>query len=109
MLRLHLYMTPIEEIQLIGSEVAVRWSDGFEAYFPMDKLRAASPSAETAGERDLLGVKIGGDDEGKDFSGVTAVGWNPVGGYGIQFRFSDGHQTGIYSFDFLRELANHLP
>src|SRR5690606_28870468 len=36
-------------IQLIGQEVAIVWDDGEETYFPMDRLRAASPSAEQQG------------------------------------------------------------
>ena len=47
-------------IQLIGSEVAIGWDDGAESYFTFEKLRAASPSAETAGERDILGNQYGG-------------------------------------------------
>lgn len=43
-----------EEIQLIGAEVALRWSDGREDYFPMEVLRAASPSAENRGEPDIF-------------------------------------------------------
>ncbi len=101
-------MTGIKDIQVIGDEIAIKWADDSDNFYPMDKLRAASPSAETAGERDLLGVKIGGGEEGRDFSGVTVTGWAPVGNYGIQFKFSDGHNTGIYSFDFLKELANHI-
>lgn len=101
-------MIGIQNIQMIGTEVAIKWTDDSEDFFPMDKLRAASPSAETAGERDLLGVKIGGGEEGRDFSGVTVKGWNPVGGYGIQFHFSDGHKTGIYSFEYLKELSQHI-
>jgi DUF971 family protein len=98
-------MTGIKEIQLIGTEVAIRWSDESEGYIAMSRLRSLSPSAETAGERDLLGKEIGGNEIGKDFSHVTVQGWNPVGNYAIQFRFSDGHNTGIYSFDYLREIA----
>ena len=99
-------MTGIQDIQLIGTEVAIKWADGSEDYFLMDRLRALSPSAETQGETDLLGNPISGDQKGNDFSGVTVTGWNPVGGYGIQFHFSDGHKTGIYSFDYLKDIAN---
>lgn len=97
-------MTGIDEIQLIGEEVAVRWSDGSESFYRMDRLRAASPSAETQGETDLLGNPISGNQLGRDFSGVRVVSWNPIGGYAIQFHFSDGHKSGLYSFDLLREL-----
>ena len=38
-------LTPVD-IQIIGSEIAIRWSDGRETYYPADRLRAASPSAE---------------------------------------------------------------
>ena len=99
-------MTGIEDIQIIGEEVAVRWRDGSENFYRMDRLRALSPSAETQGEKDLLGKPIGGDRGDRDFSGVRVTGWNPVGGYAIQFHFSDGHNTGIYSFDYLREIAS---
>ncbi len=96
-----------EKIALLGNEVAIRWSDGTEDYYPMDRLRAASPSAENKGEPDLLG-RVHGGTPGKDFSGVAVVGWVPVGGYAVQFKFSDGHSTGIYSFGFLKALGRHL-
>ena len=96
-------MTP-NRLELIGSEVAIIWSDGTEQYIPMEKLRAASPSAENTGERDLLGNKIGGTDQ-KTFPGVTVKDWRMVGGYAIQFVFSDAANTGIYTFDFLKALG----
>ncbi|WP_395740249.1 gamma-butyrobetaine hydroxylase-like domain-containing protein [Prosthecobacter sp.] len=95
-------MTPTR-LELIGNEVALVWNDGTEQYIPMEKLRAASPSAENTGERDLLGKKIGGTDQ-KHFPGVTVKDWRMVGGYAIQFDFSDGHNTGLYTFDYLRAL-----
>ncbi|MEO0414118.1 MAG: DUF971 domain-containing protein [Verrucomicrobiota bacterium] len=98
-------MVAISEIHLIGTEVAIRWADGAESYYEMAKLRALSPSAETQGERDLLGNDITSNQLDKDFSGVSVTGWVPVGGYGIQFSFSDGHKTGIYTFEYLREIA----
>jgi len=91
-------------IQLIGSEVAIVWDDGAESYFTAEKLRAASASAETQGERDIFGQKYGGDGP-KNFAGVSVLSWNQVGNYAIQFRFSDGHSTGLYSYDYLRKLA----
>lgn len=92
-----------DRVELIGTEVAILWDDGLETYFPMDVLRAASPSAENQGERDLFGNLYGGTAQ-RDFPGVEVTGWQPVGGYALQFTFSDGHRTGIYSFKYLREL-----
>lgn len=91
-------------IQLIGTEVAIVWDDGVETYYPMSELRAASPSAQNIGERDILGNQYGGDGP-KHFPGVTVHGWEIVGNYAIRFDFSDGHRTGLYSYDFLRQLA----
>jgi len=84
--------------------VGIIWKDGSEDFFQMDLLRAASPSAETTGERDLLGNVYGGEGN-KKFKGVRVTGWSLVGGYAVLFRFSDGHETGIYSFDYLKRLA----
>ena len=98
-------MEKITDIQFIGDEVAMKWADGGEGFIKMSKLRELSPSAETTGERDLLGNQISADQMGKDFSNVTVAGWNQVGGYAIQFIFSDGHKTGLYSFEYLREIV----
>lgn len=91
-------------LQLIGDEVAIAWSDGKESFFTAERLRAASPSAETQGERDVLGNRYGGDGPQK-FPGVQVLGWAIVGNYAVRFDFSDGHRTGLYSFDYLRQLS----
>ncbi len=96
-----------QNIQLIGSEVAIAWNDGTETYFPAGALRAASPSAETRGEQDILGNQYGGGAPGK-FDGVQVLGWERVGNYALRFEFSDGHRTGLYSHDYLLQLAEKL-
>lgn len=96
-----------ENIQVIGGLLAIKWSDGSEDFLPMDKLRAASPSAENVGERDLTGQVHGGSAQ-SDFAGVTVTGWDVVGGYALLFAFSDGHRTGIYPYPYLKELAARI-
>jgi DUF971 family protein len=91
------------DIQLIGTEIAIRWSDDRETYLAMERLRAASPSAANIGERDILGNQYGGDGP-REFPGVTVEGWELVGNYAVRFDFSDGHRTGLYSYDYLRKL-----
>ena len=91
-------------IQAIGSEIAIAWSDGTETFFAMERLRAASPSAETRGEKDIFGQRHGGTEQTL-FPGVVVTGWEKVGNYAIRFDFSDGHRTGLYSYDYLVELA----
>lgn len=90
-------------VQIVGDEVAIAWSDGAESYYRGEALRAASPSAETQGERDIFGQQYGGAG-GRRFEGVRVVGWEKVGNYALRFDFSDGHRTGLYSFDYLRRL-----
>jgi DUF971 family protein len=90
-------------IELIGQEIAIVWNDGQESYFSFERLRAASPSAANIGERDILGNRYGGDGP-KAFPGVQVTGWEIVGNYAVRFDFSDGHRSGIYSFDYLRAL-----
>ena len=92
-------------IQAIGNEIAIAWADGSENFYEMQELRRLSPSAENVGERDLLGNLIGGGDGPEAFPGVTVGGWQIVGGYAVQFRFSDGHNTGIYSYEYLKQIA----
>lgn len=92
-------------VQIIGNEVAILWDDGTESYFDFERLRAASPSAANMGERDILGNQYGGDGPRK-FPGVQVVGWEHVGNYALRFDFSDGHNSGLYSFDYLRQLAD---
>lgn len=95
-------------IQLIGREVAILWDDGIESYFRDADLRAASPSASNMGETDILGQRHGGDGP-RHFPEVTVLGWEQVGNYALRFDFSDGHRTGLYSFDYLRRLAGAAP
>ncbi len=94
-------------IQLIGQEVAIIWDDGTESYYPFAKLRAASPSAETAGERDIFGTQYGGGGK-HDYSSVQVKSWEQIGNYAIRFDFSDGHRTGLYAYDYLKNLAEKM-
>lgn len=99
-------ITPTQ-IQLIAQEVAIAWSDGGETYFRVEVLRAASPSAENIGEQDIFG-KVYGGARGIPNSGVTVRGWEQVGNYALRFTFSDGHGSGLYSYDYLRKLADKI-
>jgi DUF971 family protein len=92
------------DIQIIGSEVAIRWDDAKESFITFATLRAASPSAQTRGERDIFGHQYGGQAP-TSYVGVEVTGWDRIGNYAIRFEFSDGHRTGLYSYDLLRELG----
>jgi DUF971 family protein len=96
-------VTPTD-IQLIGNEVAIRWSHDGETIVSASTLRAASPSASAKGEPDIFGRMHGGEGP-LDFSDIGITSWKIVGNYAVQFTFTDGHRTGLYSYELLRRLG----
>ncbi|CAN5489689.1 DUF971 domain-containing protein [soil metagenome] len=82
-------------------EVSIRWSDDAETSFFAPELRRACPCAscvnEWTGEKILKDTAISDD--------LTFSDMNVVGRYALNFRFSDGHDTGIFTYKFLRELS----
>ena len=93
-----------QNIQIIGEELAILWEEGHESFIPFERLRACSPSAENVGEKDIFGNQYGGNGP-CTFPGVTLVDWYYVGNYAVRFVFSDGHATGIYSWEYLRSIT----
>lgn len=93
-----------EDIQIIGGELCIRWQDGSETYLNAEKLRAHSPSAENIGEKDILGNQYGGQGP-KTFPGIQIVRLDTIGNYALRPTFSDGHSSGIYLWDYLRNLG----
>ena len=90
---------------VIGSEFAIAFDDGFEAFFPLSMLRRACPCAVCQGEPDALGrvVRPKVEHGPKAFE---LTHWQVVGGYALQLRWGDGHASGIFSFDYLKRLAS---
>jgi DUF971 family protein len=103
MARINPMQLGLENMTVIGNELALRWSDGIESYFLLDFLRKRCPCAACAGEKDILGNVYGGQaklgPESFRLKRCTAVG-----GYAIQPEWMDGHSSGIYSFTYLRSL-----
>lgn len=94
-----------QNIQKIGPEIAIAWSDGTESYLPAENLRRACPCASCGGEPDVLGHVIR-PQVTYNRGSFELTGWEIVGGYGFQPRWGDGHRSGIYPFPFLRKLAD---
>lgn len=95
------------QIGLFGTEVAILWEDGRESYISAEDLRRYSPSADNIGEPDIMGRYRGGNPN-LDVSGILVEGYEPIGNYALRFIFSDGHGSGLYSFNFLRRMVDHL-
>src|SRR5690606_38427752 len=77
----------------------VAWADGTRFELPCEFLRVYSPSAELRGHGLAEPMLVGGKRE----VGIARI--VPVGRYAVKLVFDDGHDTGIYSWDVLRELG----
>lgn len=97
-------MRPLD-IQQIGSELAIKWEDGSEHFIPLEKLRRACPCAACKGEVDIMGNLYKNPDVPLTARSFQMNGFDRVGGYAIQPEWADGHNTGIYSFDYLRRVS----
>lgn len=90
------------EIRQAGPRIlAIEWSDGGESRYEVRDLRIACPCAscvdENTGIRRLDPARVPAD--------VRPLHIVSVGNYAIKVSWSDGHDTGIYSFSLLRRLA----
>ena len=92
------------DIQSIGNELAIKWDDGGESYIPLEKLRRACPCAGCKGEMDILGNLSTQPDQTLTAKAFELVKISSVGGYAVQPLWADGHNTGIYSFDYLARM-----
>ena len=97
-------LTPTN-IQAIGSELAIAWSDGAESYLSLEALRRACPCAASGGEPDVLGHVVRPQVTYTP-SSFELRGFQIVGGYALQPGWGDGHGSGLYSFPYLRRLAS---
>ena len=91
---------PVQIIEESDSEVSIKWSDDTVSRFTAAQLRRACPCAgcinEWTGEKMLDPAKIADD--------LTFKKISIVGRYALNFQFSDAHETGIFSFKYLKDL-----
>lgn len=96
-------LEPSQIIEESDSEISINWSDGAETKYYAVHLRRSCPCAgcinEWTGEKQLDDDKVPDD---LSFRHISIVGR-----YALNFHFSDGHDTGIFSFAFLRKLSDN--
>lgn len=93
------------------ANLTIQWSDGRVSIYPIALLRKLSPSAEARElrkemERNPLTVLPASQSQAGP---LTALGIDVVGNYAIRIRFSDGHETGIYTWPYLRQIDPNQP
>lgn len=79
--------------------LTVSFDDGKSFTIPAELLRVLSPSAEVQGHSPEQRVTVAG----KRNVGITRL--EPVGNYAVRIVFTDGHDTGLYVWEYLRELG----
>ncbi len=97
-------MRPID-IQQIGEELAIKWEDGRESFISLEKLRRACPCAGCKGEMDVMGNLYKAPERPLSPASFQLRQIVPIGTYAIQPIWADGHNTGMYSFDYLEKVA----
>jgi DUF971 family protein len=75
------------------------FEDGAEAIIAAEKLRVQSPSAEVRGHGGQKPPPVTGKEN------VKIARLEPVGNYAVRIIFDDGHDTGLYSWDYLKDLS----
>jgi DUF971 family protein len=85
--------------------LGLRWNDGTLTEVKVRQLRSACPCAvcvnEWTGEKMLDEARIPAD--------IRPARLLSVGRYAMAIHWSDGHKTGIYSFDYLKQLGSNAP
>ncbi len=92
--------------------MTIRWRDGSTSFYSVATLRRMSPSADMRELREqmrrnpltVLPASAQGGDQPLRIDDAEFVG-----NYAIRLRFSDGHETGIYSWDYLQDLEPDPP
>ena len=79
--------------------LTVSFDDGKSFTIPAELLRVLSPSAEVQGHSPEQRVTVAG----KRNVGIARL--EPVGNYAVRIVFTDGHDTGLYVWEYLRELG----
>lgn len=79
----------------------VSFDDGESFALPAEMLRVLSPSAEVQGHSPEQRVTVPGKKN------VRIAQLTPVGNYAIRIAFDDGHDTGLYVWDYLRDLGEN--
>lgn len=92
---------PVQIVEESDSDISIKWSDHSESRYTAPQLRRACPCAgcvdEWTGKKTLQDTTVPDD--------LTFKHTSIVGRYALNFHFSDGHETGIFSFKFLHSLS----
>jgi DUF971 family protein len=88
------------------TDLLITWKDDTESSINLKYLRDECPCAGCKGETILLRTYRPPKPQMFSPEMYKVKSIDPVGGYAVQIAWKDGHNTGIYTFDYLRQLAS---
>lgn len=95
-----------------GTGMRIEWRDGHVSEWPFAWLRAACPCATCHEEREAAG-RAPGEPKPKPATLLPMyeapprpTGVEPIGKYALKFKWNDGHEAGLYSWDYLRNVCD---
>ena len=94
-----------------ASQLEITWSDGLFSRYPLSQLREACPCVECRGGHSKMGLEHAPDDLLKlvPRRSYAVKALAAVGNYALQPTWDDGHNTGIYTWEYLRLLSPQQP
>ena len=96
-----------EKIVVMDNNIAIKWSDGSESLINNKMIREKCPCANCSGESDVFGNTYKGHPLQPENPNQYIINrYMNVGHYAIRIIWGDGHNAGIYSFNFLKSLGD---
>ena len=94
-----------KQLKVNNGAFEIAWESGETWIIPLIYLRDQCPCAGCKGETILLHTYRPAAVENKTPEMYVMTGIQPVGGYAIQISWKDGHNTGLYSWEYLKQLS----
>ena len=96
-----------ENIIVMENNIAIKWNDGSESFIDNQTIRKKCPCANCSGESDVFGNIYKSDTPKSENTNQYIINrYINIGHYAIRIIWGDGHNTGIYSFEFLKSLSD---
>ena len=91
--------------EVLNDLLLFKWDDNTEDILKLKLMRNNCPCANCAGEKDVFGNIYKGPEQKLKEDSFIITGIQPVGYYAIRPFWKDGHHSGIYSFELLKNLC----
>ena len=97
----------LEHHEIVNNLILLKWNNNLEDFLELKKMRIHCPCANCAGEKDVFGNLYKGPEQILKEESYIITGIQPVGYYAIRPFWKDGHHSGIYSYELLKNLCEN--